>query len=84
MNLRGRIGKLEERTGGEPCARCSGFRAVVINGELHSASRNGEKGSLEEWAELEGGMVEGRCPECGRKPLEIRVPSRFDRGEGAS
>lgn len=84
MALSDRLAKLEERHGGEPCPRCSGFVAVRVNGKLESVRRNGEAVAPEVWGEVEAGMVGGSCPDCGGIPFTIRPRGLFEPtpGEG--
>lgn len=82
--LSDRLAKLEERHGGEPCPRCSGFWAVRVNGKLESVRRNGEAVAPEAWGEVGDVLVGGRCPDCGRTPIIIRPRGNFEPppGEG--
>jgi len=72
--LHGRVEALEQAHGGEHCPQCSGMLAIVVNGEVKRASRYDEPITPEEWHayEAEEGP-DGRCPVCGRKPVEIRT-----------
>ena len=66
MSLRNRLTRLEDRTGGKDCPRCSGVFVVRVNGRLHYAAKNGAPVPADE-------VREGRCPECGSGPVIIRV-----------
>ncbi len=84
MALSDRLTRLEERRGGKPCPRCSGFWVVRVNGNLESVRRNGEPEAPEAWGEVEDGMVGGSCPGCGGIPFTIRPRGLFEPtpGEG--
>ena len=81
MNLRGRLARLEDRTGGrKECPRCSGAVVVSVNGDLHHASKNGEPMSEEEYRSFEAEEVDGRCSVFGEESIEITAPAPH--GEG--
>ena len=80
MSLRGRLARLEDRTGGKDCPRCSGVVVVSVNGDLHHASKNGEPMSEEEYHSFEAEDIDGRCPVCGEESIEIIAPAPH--GEG--
>jgi hypothetical protein len=76
-DLHRRVEALEQAHGGE-CPRCSGMSAIIVNGEVKQASRHKELITPEEWHEYEAEEdADGRCPVCGRKPVEIRSVGRL-------
>ena len=90
MSLIKRLERLEQAVGGG-CRTCSGWFAVLVNGELdtrlHPPRRYGEPVDVEEYLRfrLAVATTDGRCPECGcedPEPIRIGGPSPLDRAKG--
>ena len=75
MNLRSRLKKLEEATGGGGCPRCSGTVVIYINDELESVTKDGRRLTPEEAEAFKSAEEQdGCCPVCGaQRGQEITI-----------
>jgi len=79
-SLQRRVEALEQADGGNRCPRCSGTTVVLVNGNLWSVTKEGQKLTPEEAEAFAGEEEDGRCPVCGQGRQEIKAgrepPSR--------
>jgi hypothetical protein len=62
-----------KRSVGAACQKCAGVLTTFVNGELLAAMRHGQPMGTAERAEFESAST--RCPGCGARFAEMRVPS---------
>ena len=72
MSIRDRLRRLEDATLGD-CPRCSDSTAIIVCGEVKEARVSGSPVSPELWRAHEAEEADGKCPVCGREPIEITV-----------
>jgi Zn finger protein HypA/HybF involved in hydrogenase expression len=76
-SLETRVHRLEDAAGsGGECPRCAGTTVIIVNNNVESVNRDGQKLGPEEAREFADEERDGRCPLCGQKRQEITVGSR--------